>query len=82
MCVVQFGRSKYGQMLLSCIIIMLVFCAASSSSQKEAMNGTFRPITSSAPVVSEGAVAAESNLPLCEGELLKVSSTSEKPMEI
>ena len=42
------------------------------------MSDPLRPVTRSAPVVSGGEFAAESN----RGELYRVSSTSEKPMEI
>ena len=51
-------------------------CAATSSSQVVAVSGPFRPVTSSAPVVSGGAVAAEKSPPVCEGELCGVSSPS------
>ena len=44
-------------------------CAASSSSQVVAVCAPFRPVTSSAPVVSGGAVAAERSQPVCEGQL-------------
>ena len=40
------------------------------------MSGPFRPISSSAPVVSGGAVVAERSSHVCEGELCGVSSPS------
>ena len=40
------------------------------------MSGPFRPVSSSAPVVSGGAVAAERSPPVCEGELCGVSFSS------
>ena len=40
------------------------------------MSGPFRPVTSSAPVVSGGAAAAERSPLVCEGELCEVSSPS------
>ena len=51
-------------------------CAASSSSQVVPVSGPVRPVSSSAPVVSGGAVAAERSPPVCEGELCGVSSPS------
>ena len=49
-------------------------CAASTSFSQ--FSGHFRPVSSSAPVVSRGAVAAERSPPICEGELCGVSSPS------
>ena len=65
----------------SCSPVMCAsVCAASSSSSSQtiAVSGPFRPVTSSAPVVSGGAVATEKSLPICEGELCGVSSFSVK----
>ena len=54
-------------------------CAVSSSSQVVAVSGPFRPVTSSAPVVSGGTVAAERSPPICEGELCGLCSPSVRP---
>ena len=50
--------------------------SSSSSSQTVAVNGPFRPVPSSAPVVSRGAVATEKSPPVCEGEQCGVYSPS------
>ena len=56
------------QLLLSCHVCISV-CAASSSSSSQvvAVSGPFRPVPSSAPVASRGAVATEKSPPVCEG---------------
>ena len=56
-----------------------VMCASvcvtsTSSSQTVAVSGPFRPVSSSAPVVSGGAVATERSPHFSEGELCGVSS--------
>ena len=59
-------------MLVSCDVCLCLFCLLLS--QVVAVSGPFRPVSSSAPVVSGGAVAAERSPPVCEGELCGVSS--------
>ena len=59
-----------------CSPVMCACVCAASSSQVVAVSGPFRPVTSSAPVVSGGAVAAERSPLVCEGELCGVSSPS------
>ena len=61
-------------MLLSCDVSLCLCCLLLS--QVVAVSGPFRPVSSSAPVVSGGAVAAERSPPVCEGELCGVSSHS------
>ena len=60
------------QVLVSCDVCLCLFCLLLS--QVVAVSGPFRPVSSSAPVVSGGAVAAERSPPVCEGELCGVSS--------
>ena len=62
------------QVLLSCDVCMCLHCLLLS--QVVAVSGPFRPVSSSAPVVSGGAVAAERSPPVCEGEQCGVSSPS------
>ena len=59
-------------MLVSCDVCLCLFCLLLS--QVVAVSGPFRPVSSSAPVVSGGAVAVERSPPVCEGELCGVSS--------
>ena len=59
-------------MLLSCDVCLCLCCLLLS--QVVAVSGPFRPVSSSSPVVSGGAVAAERSPPVCEGELCEVSS--------
>ena len=73
LCSVLSGGSSVA--LLSFVCVEAV---SSSSSQMVVMSDPLSPVTRSASVVSGGAVVAESN----QGELYRVSSTSEKPMEI
>ena len=61
-------------MLLSCDVCLCLCCLLLS--QVVAVDGSFRPASSSAPVVSGRAVAAERSPPVCEGELCGVSSPS------
>ena len=61
-------------MLVSCDVCLCLCCLLLS--QVVAVSGPFRPVSSSAPVVSGGAVAAERSPPVCEGELCGVSSPS------
>ena len=65
------------QVLLSCDVCLCLCCLLLS--QVVAVSGPFRPVSSSAPVVSGGAVAAEKSPPVCEGELCGVSSPSVRP---
>ena len=58
------------------VMCACVSAASSSSSQMVAVSGPFRPVSSFAPVVIIGAVAAERSLPVCAGELCGVSSPS------
>ena len=60
-------------MLLSCDVCLCLCCLLS---QVVAVSGPFRPVFSSAPVVSGGAVAEERSPPVCEGELCGASSPS------
>ena len=63
----------------SCSPVMYAsVCAASSSSSSQtlAVSGPFRPVSSSAPVASRGAVATEKSPPVCEGEQCGVYSPS------
>ena len=57
-----------------CSPMMCACVRAASSSQVVAVYAPFRPVSSSAPVVSGGAVTAERSPPVCEGELCEVSS--------
>ena len=57
-----------------CSGVMCACICAVSSSQTVAVSGPFRYVTSSAPVVSGGAVATERSPPVCEGELCGTSS--------
>ena len=59
-------------MLLSCDMCLCCLLL----SQVVAVSGPFRPVSSSAPVVSGGAVVAERSTPVCEGELYGVSPPS------
>ena len=61
-------------MLLSCDVCLCLCCLLLS--QVVAVSGPFRPVSSSAPIVSGGAVVAERSPPVCEGELCGVSSPS------
>ena len=61
-------------MLLSCDVCLCFCCLLLS--QVVAVSVPFRPVSSSASVVSEGAVAAERSPRVCEGELCGVSSPS------
>ena len=61
-------------MLLSCDVCLYLCCVLLS--QVVAASGTFRLVSSSAPVVSGGSVAAERSPPVCEGELCGVFSFS------
>ena len=54
-------------MLLSCDLCLCLCCLLFS--QMVAVSGHFRLVSSSAPVVSGGAVAAERSSSVCEGEL-------------
>ena len=58
-------------MLLSCDVCLCLCCLLLS--QVVAVSGPFRPVSSSAPVVSGGAVAAERSPLVCEGELCEAS---------
>ena len=60
------------QELLSCDVCLCLRCLLLS--QVVAVSGPFRPVSSSAPVVSGGAVVAEKSPPVCEGELCGASS--------
>ena len=62
------------KVLLSCDVCLCLCCLLLS--QVVAVSGPFRPVSSSAPVVSGGAVAAERCPHVCEGELCGVSSPS------
>ena len=62
--------------LLWCVLVC-VCCLLLS--QVVAVSGPFRHVSSSAPVVSGGAVAAERSPLICEGELCGVSSPSVRP---
>ena len=53
-------------MLLSCDVCLCLCCLLLS--QVVAVSGPFRPVSSSAPVVSGGAVTAERSPLVCEGE--------------
>ena len=57
-------------MLFYCDVFLCLCCLLSQ------VLAPFRPVSSSAPVVSGGAVAAERSPPVCEGELCGVSSFS------
>ena len=59
-------------MLLSCDVCVCCLLL----SQVVAVSGPFRPVSSSAPVMSGGAVAEERSSLICEGELCGVSSLS------
>ena len=61
-------------MLLSCDVCLCVCCLLLS--QVVAVGSPFRPVSSSASVVSGGAVAAERSPPICKSELCGVSSSS------
>ena len=61
-------------MLLSCDVCLCLCCLLLS--QVVAVSGPFRPVSSSAPVVSGGPVVAERSPPVCKGELCRVSSPS------
>ena len=61
-------------MLLSCDVSLCLCCLLLS--QVVAVSGPFRPVSTSVPVVSGGAVAAERSPPVCEGELCGASSPS------
>ena len=61
-------------MLLSCDVCLCLCCLLLS--QVVAVSGPFRPVSSSAPVISGGAVAAERIPPVCKGELCGASSPS------
>ena len=61
-------RQVFSPVMCACV------CTASTSFSQ--LSGSFRPASSSAPVVSGGAVAAERSPPICEGELCGVSSPS------
>ena len=61
-------------MLLSCDVCLCLCCLLLS--QVVALSGPFRPVSSSALVVSGGAVVAEKSPPVCEGEPCGVSSPS------
>ena len=65
-------------MLLSCDVCLCLCCLLS---QVVAVSGAFRPVSSSALVVSRGAVAAERSPHVCEGELCGVSSPSVRPWD-
>ena len=67
------GVLSGGGKCCSPVICASVCAASSSSSQTVAVSGPFRPVSSSAPVVSGGAVATERSPPICEGELCGVS---------
>ena len=73
------GVLSVGGKCCSPVMCACVCAASSSSSQVVAVSGPFRPVSSSAPVVSGGAVAAERSPPVCEGELCGVSSPSVRP---
>ena len=62
------------QALLFCDVCLCLCCLLLS--QVVAVDGSFRPVSSSSPVVSGGAVAAERSPLVCEGELCGVSSPS------
>ena len=64
------------QVLLSCDVCLCLQLCCLLFSQVVAVSGPFRPVSSSTPVVTGGAVAAESSPPICEGELCGVSSPS------
>ena len=75
--IVDIGHSSHAwrrQVLVSCDVCLCLCCLLLS--QVVAVSGPFRPVSSSAPVVSGGAVAAERSPPVCEGELCGVSSPS------
>ena len=59
-------------MLHSFDVCLCVCCLLLS--QVVALSGSFRSVSSSAPVVSGEAVAAERSPPVCEGELCGASS--------
>ena len=61
-------------MLVSCDVC-LCLCYLLLS-QVVSVSGPFGPVSSSAPVVGGGAVAAERRPPVCEGELCGMSSLS------
>ena len=54
------------QVLLSCDVCLCLCCLFLS--QVVAVSDPFGPVSSSAPVVSGGAVAGERSPPVCEGE--------------
>ena len=62
------------QVLLSYDMTLCLCCLLLS--QGVTVSGPFRPVSSSAPVASGGAVAAERSSHVCEGELCGVSSPS------
>ena len=61
-------------MLLSCDVCLYLCCILLS--QVVAARGTLRLVSSSAPVVNGGSVAAKRSPPVCEGELFGVSTRS------
>ena len=54
-------------MLLPCDVYLCLCCLLLC--QVVAVSGPFRPVSSSAPVVNGGAVAAKRSSHVCEGEL-------------
>ena len=58
-------------MLVSCDVCLCLCCLLLS--QVVSVSGPFRPVSSSASVVSGGAVTAKRSPPVCEGELCGVS---------
>ena len=66
-------------MLLSCDVCLCLCCLLLS--QVVAVSDSFRPVSSSAPVVSGGAVATERSPLVCEGELCGASSSSVRPWD-
>ena len=70
------GVLSGGGKCCSPVMCACVCTASTSSSQMVTVSGPFRPVTSSAPVVSVEAVATKKSLPICEGELCGVSSPS------
>ena len=61
-------------MLLSCDVCLCLCCLLLS--QVVAVSGPFRPVSSSAPVVGGGAIAAKRSSRVSEGELCRASSPS------
>ena len=64
LCGVLSGGDKSG----SPVVCASVRATSSSSSKMVPVSGPFRPVPSSAPIASRGAVATEKSPPVCEGE--------------